>query len=267
MARVSPEPRGPVPLLPVLTPRLGGSPQHPHSLENRLSLCQELAAERKLTIWPELGELPQENILLSVNSSLVNKKPKGKRCTLHQEKDKADAHHEQGAQRDSYTISEVGQWGLGGWGGRWHGGEAEERVHSVGHRRLNHTASELMHHSKENQGPPSVPLPTSHEVGAPLHRVLCPVSQGGVAGGSRGPGSSPFSISPFLLCRLACAGSRDSHRDAQDLWVWVAAAGQQGQVRGGGGEAAPIPCFTGGAHCRGQSPGPCGRAFPPQPRT
>lgn len=83
-------------LLPVLTPQLGGSPQAPHSLENRLSLCQELAVETKLTTWRELGELPQENILLSVNSSLVNKKPKGTRSTLHQEKDEADTHHEQG---------------------------------------------------------------------------------------------------------------------------------------------------------------------------
>ena len=113
MARVSPEFWGPVPSLPVLTPQLAGSPQPPYSLEKRLSLCQELAVERMLTTWPELGELPQENILLSVNSSLVNKKPKGKRRTLQQEKDKADAHHEQGALRDGYTISEVGPWGLG----------------------------------------------------------------------------------------------------------------------------------------------------------
>lgn len=237
-----PEPRGPVPLLPVLTPRLGGSPQHPHSLENRLSLCQELALERKLTTWPELGELPQENILLSVNSSLVNKKPKGKRCTLHQEKDKADAHHEQGAWRDSYTISEVGQWGLGGWGGRWHGGEAEERVHSVGHRRLNHTASELMHHSKENQGPPSVPPPTSHEVGAPLHRVLCSVSQGGVAGGSRGPGSSPFSI--LLSCsagwHVQVAGTVTGMlRISGSGWQWQGSRGRfEGEV-----EKQPPPLF------------------------
>lgn len=81
-------------LLPVLTPQLGGSPQPPHSRTG--SLCQELAVERKLTTWQELGELPQVNILLSVNSSLVNKKPKGTRSTLHQEKDEADTHHEQG---------------------------------------------------------------------------------------------------------------------------------------------------------------------------
>lgn len=156
--------------------------------------------------------------------------------------------------------------GLGGGGGWRHGGEAEKRAHSVGHGHLNDTANELMHHSKENQGPP-VRAPAHLPRGwcPPAHRMLCPVSQGGAAGGSRGPGSSPFSISPFLLCWLVCAGGRDSHRDAQDLWVWAAVAGQQG-LRGRW-RGSPHPCFTGGAHCRGQSPGPCGRASPPQPRT
>lgn len=39
--------------------------------------------------------------------------------------------------------------------------QQEEGVHSVGLGSLNHTAKELMHHSKETREAPPVPLPTN----------------------------------------------------------------------------------------------------------
>lgn len=86
-----------------------------------------------------------------------------------------------------------------------------------------------MHHSEENEGTSTWAPPTFHAVGAPLQAeqsVPHITSRlGWVGEGSRRPVSSPFSISPFLLCRLACAGRRDRGRGARDLWVWVEGAG------------------------------------------
>lgn len=153
-----------------------------------------------------------------------------------------------------------------GWGVAWRRGRGEREGHSVGHRSLNHTANELMHHSEENQGNSTRALPIFHVVGRcpTAGRVVCPVRSGLGEGVPRRPVSSPSSISPFLVCRRGCAVCRGGGRRAHNLQVWGEVSGQQGQ---GWGEVEKLPPFTWGARCRGQSPGPCGRASPPQPRT
>lgn len=156
------------------------------------------------------------------------------------------------------SLGWVVAWGRGR-------GEREGRIHFVGHRSLNRTANELMHHSEENQGTSTHALPIFHVVGwcPTAGRVVCPVSQGW-RGTPQGRKAAPSSISPFLVCRWVCAGCRGAGRSAHDLQVWVEVSGQQGQ---GLGEVEKLSPFTWGARCRGQSPGPCGRAFLPQPRT
>ena len=83
-------------LLPVLTPQLGGSPQPPHSLENRHSLCQELAVERKLDHLARTGRASTGEHFIVCKLFFGKQETQRNRSTLHQEKDEADTHHEQG---------------------------------------------------------------------------------------------------------------------------------------------------------------------------
>ena len=125
--------------------------------------------------------------------------------------------------------------GPGGWGGRWHGGEAEERVHSVGRRSLNHTASELMHHSKENQGPP-VRAPAHLPRGwCPPHTECCARSaRVGLRGAPGGPAAAP---SPFLLscsagwCVQVAGTVTGMIRISGSGWQWQGSRGRfEGEV-------------------------------------
>lgn len=135
----------------------------------------------KVSTPSEVGEPPQQNIsfLLSVNSSLVNKRPKGKGAhRVKRTRTGPVPSTNKECQEDSYTMSKVAQGAqglrrVGSSPGERQRRAREGRVCSVGHRSLNRTAKELMHHSKENQGPLSCAPATSHTVDAPLQAGRC----------------------------------------------------------------------------------------------
>lgn len=195
-----------------------------------------------------------------------DKKPKEKRSTLSQDDKKGRV---PSTNRNSEkTAIPLARWrmerGSLGWVVAWRrgGGEQEGQVRSIGHGSVNRTAKDLMHHSEENQGPSTHALPIFHVVGwcPTAGRVVCPVRRGAPGGWSA---AHPPSLLSWYAGRV-CAGCRGGGRSAHDLQVWVEVSGQQGQ---GLGEVEKLPPFTRGARCRGQSPGPCGRASLPQPRT
>lgn len=152
------------------------------------------------------------------------------------------------------TATPLARWCVepGGSGGWWHGaGGGGQRGGST----LLDTEAEIIQRmsscitGQENLGTPTR---------APAHPPCswCPHHRRGAAPRQSGRGWRG----------LVCAGAAGGMLRISGSWVEV--AGQRGQDRGvGRWRNNPIPPFTWGAHCREQSPGPCGRACPPRPRT